>query len=75
MSYNKENFLKRVIEVQEITWHYRQRGLFYKEIYHNYIEKQFKISKRTFSKYLGISAKRDLKSLKQKSPLKKYKQQ
>ncbi|MDT8346513.1 MAG: hypothetical protein RQ756_01825 [Flavobacteriaceae bacterium] len=63
MAYNRINFLKRVIEIQEITWHHRQKGLFYKEIYHRFIEEKYMISRRTFSTYLGISAKKELKEL------------
>jgi len=66
MAYNSVNFYKRVLEVQQIAWQHRQRGLFYKEIYYRYVEKQFKISKRTFDRYLGINAKRELKKLNEK---------
>lgn len=46
--------------------HYRKQGLFYKEIYHKYVESQFNISKRTFDSYLGINAKKQLRELEEK---------
>ena len=64
MAYTKENFLKRVLKVQEIALYHNKQGLFFKEIYHLYIEKQFHISKRTFDTYLGINARKELKELK-----------
>ncbi len=65
MAYNRENFLIRVLKVQEITLRYRKDGLFFKEIFYLHIESQFNISKRTFDAYLGINAKKELKELKQ----------
>ena len=50
--------------VQEIALYHNKQGLFFKEIYHLYIEKQFHISKRTFDTYLGINARKELKELK-----------
>lgn len=52
------------MKVQEIALYHNKQGLFFKEIYHLYIEKQFHISKRTFDTYLGINAKKELKELK-----------
>jgi hypothetical protein len=66
MAYNRENYLKNVLKVQEIVLHYRKQDLFFKEIFHKYIEQQFNISKRTFDSYLGINARKQLKELQQK---------
>lgn len=66
MAYNRENFLKKVLKVQEIALHHSKQGLFFKEIYHLYIENQFDICKRTFDSYLGINARKQLKDLKAK---------
>lgn len=63
MAYNRKNYLKKIIEIQEITLKYRKEGLFYKEIFHKYIEKEYYISKKTFDNYLGINAKKELKEL------------
>jgi len=52
------------LKVQEIALYHNKQGLFFKEIYHLYIEKQFHISKRTFDTYLGINARKELKELK-----------
>lgn len=64
MAYNKLNYYKRIIKIQEIVQEqYHRFGLSYKEIYYKFIENQFNISKRTFHTYLGIPAKRELKKL------------
>lgn len=66
MAYNRENFLRKVLHIQEITLLHRDKELYFKEIYHLHIQKQFHISKRTFDAYLGINAKKQLKELKAK---------
>lgn len=63
MAYNKENFYKRIIEIQTITLRERKRGLFFKEIYHKFIENDYHICKRTYDSYMGINAKKKLKDL------------
>ena len=66
MAYNRENFLKKVLKVQEIALHYSKQGLFFKEIYHLHIENQYDICKRTFDSYLGINARKQLRELQEK---------
>lgn len=63
MAYNRRNFLKKVLRIQEITIKYRDDGLYFKNIYHKYIEEQFNISQRTYETYLGINARKQLKEL------------
>ncbi len=64
MAYNKLNYYKKIVKIQEITQEqYHRFGLSYKEIYYQFIENQFNISKRTYHTYLGIPAKRELKKL------------
>jgi hypothetical protein len=63
MAYQRKNYLEKIIEFQTIALKHNNNGLFYKEIYHRYIEKQYHISKRTFDTYLGINAKKELKQL------------
>ena len=67
MAYNRENFLKKVLKVQEIALHHSKQGLFFKEIYYLHIENQFDICKRTFDSYLGINARKQLKEIQEKS--------
>ena len=67
MAYNKTNYYKKIIKIQEITAELKFRdGLTYKEIFNDHIEQQFHISRRTFTTYLGIPAKRELKKLQEK---------
>ena len=64
MAYNKKNYYKTIIKIQEITQiQIHTFGLTYKEIYYQFIENQFMISKRTYNTYLGVPAKRELKKL------------
>lgn len=66
MAYNRKNFLRKVLKVQDIALHYRNQGLFFNEIYHLHIEHQFNICKRTYDSYLGINARKELKELQEK---------
>lgn len=64
MAYNKKNYYKTIVKIQEITqMQYHQYGLTYKEIFHRFIEEQFNICKRTYHHYLGVPAKRELKKI------------
>ena len=63
MAYHRKYYLEKIIEIQTIALKYNKEGLFYKEIYHRYIESQYHISKRTFDTYLGINAKKELREL------------
>ncbi|SHK71498.1 hypothetical protein [Epilithonimonas mollis] len=63
MSYNRKNYLARVIEIQNIVLEKKNEDLFLKNIYWEQIEPKYKISQRTFQSYLGINAKKQLKEL------------
>lgn len=64
MAYNKKNYYKTIVKIQDITqMQYHQFGLTYKEIFHKFIENQFNICKRTYHSYLGVPAKRELKKI------------
>jgi hypothetical protein len=64
MAFNKKNYFKKIIKIQEITEEQKFRqGKTYKEIYFQFIEPNFHISIRTYRTYLGVPAKRDLKKL------------
>jgi hypothetical protein len=66
VAYNRENFLQRVLEIQKIALYQSNRGLFMKQIYYDYIQDKYKISKRTFDTYMGINAKKEIKELEAK---------
>lgn len=66
MAYNRENILTKILKIQEIALQHNRQGLFFKEIFHQHIEKQFNISKRTFDTYLGTNARKELKELQAK---------
>ena len=63
MAYNRKNYLKRVLAIQEIALHHRAQGLFFKVIFHLYVESQYQISKRTFDSYMGVNARKELKEI------------
>lgn len=66
MAYNKKNYYKRVIEIQELTTQCRELGMTFTHIYDKYIKGHYHISKRTFDEYLGVPAERELKKLVEK---------
>lgn len=65
MAYNRKKYLEKVLKIQEITQKYYNTGYYsYKQIYYQFIENEFFISKRTYHEYLGINAKKQIKELK-----------
>lgn len=63
MAYNRRNHLLRVIKVQEITLEYQKTGSTLIWIFNHVIHPQFTISYNTYSSYLGINAKAELKKI------------
>lgn len=65
MAYNRRNYLRRIIEIQDIVLEHKRidEDIFLKSIYWEHIEPKYKISYRTFNSYLGINAKKELKQL------------
>ncbi len=66
MAYNRRNYLIKVIEIQNIVLELKGRDgdMRLKNIYWEYIFPKYLISYRTFSNYLSINAKKELKELK-----------
>ena len=66
MAYNRRNYLTKVIEIQNIVLELKGRDgdMRLKNIYWEYIFRKYLISYRTFSNYLSINAKKELKELK-----------
>jgi len=67
MAYNRRNYLTKVIEIQNIVLELKGRDgdMRLKNIYWEYIFPKYLISYRTFSNYLSINAKKELKELKE----------
>ncbi len=64
MAYNKIFYYKKIVEIQEITLlEQKNNGSTLKWIYENKIKDIYHISYSTYSKYLGIPAKKKLKEL------------
>lgn len=65
MAYNKNNFLQRVKEINEVYKEYASKGLFNEYIFKNYIRDRFHISRATFYNYLTIPYEKELKRIQQ----------
>jgi hypothetical protein len=63
MAYNKKNYYRKIIEIQQLTKDCQQVGMTNVHIYDTYIKNHYHISKRTFDEYLGVPAERELKKL------------
>jgi hypothetical protein len=61
MAYNNKNFLKKVLEIQEIYLRYNARGHSGTWIYDNLIAPNYHISRRTLTNYLAINARKELR--------------
>lgn len=70
MAYNRRNYLRRIIEIQEIVLRLKREDedTSLKTIYWEHIEPKYMISKRTFHKYLDINARKELKEYLEKNP-------
>ena len=69
MAYNRENFLKKVKEVNEIYIEHHNKGIFNEYIYKHFIAEQFHISRSTFYTYLTIPYKTQLKAIQEKKEM------
>jgi hypothetical protein len=64
MGFTANNFLKRVIEVQNIVLHERElHGTSQKRVYEEKIKEQYHISYSTFTKWMCRNAKLELSKL------------
>ncbi|MEG1998567.1 MAG: hypothetical protein RRY55_01215 [Bacteroidales bacterium] len=63
MAYNRENLLKRVVEIQDIVLEYKLRDVPQRVIYTKYIADRYHISYSCFNRYLALPAKIMLKCL------------
>jgi hypothetical protein len=61
MAYNRENLLRRIIEIQDVVLESQRKGIPQKRIYDEFIKDRYHISYSCFNKYLGINAKQKLK--------------
>ena len=58
MAYTNKNYINRVIDIQDITLEHTKRGVTQQWVFDNIIEPHYRISKRTYYKYLALPAKR-----------------
>ena len=63
MAYNKENYLKKVAEVQAIYTEKKKSGATDVFIFNNYIKDEYYISKKTFWNWLGVNVKMEQSKL------------
>lgn len=65
MSYNRNNILQRMVDIQKITLEHKEKGVTQKHVYETIIFPTYKISFRTFNEYLGFNAKAELTKMRQ----------
>jgi hypothetical protein len=76
MAYNRENLLKRIIEVQNIVKEQKKHDTPQTKIYRKFIKDKFHISYSTFNEWIGIPAHAQLeKLLAQKEKQKEFEKQ
>lgn len=69
--YNSKNLLTKIVDIQEIVLNEQKKGyLNQKQIYYELIAPKYFISMRTFYKYLGRNAKKELTEIKERERLK-----
>jgi hypothetical protein len=61
MAYNKRNQLRRIVDIQNITLEYKQKGCSQEWIFQKLIHPSYTISRTTFYRYLNTPAKAELK--------------
>ena len=68
MAYSKRNYYKRIIDVQNLTLERQaiDAGTTIEEIYHLFVKPRWQISRRTYSNYLAVNAKKLLKDMDKK---------
>jgi hypothetical protein len=63
MAYNRENLLRRIIEIQDTVLEYKSHGVPQKGIYEKYIRDKYYISYSRFNEYMSARAKTELREL------------
>ncbi len=63
MAYNRRNYLKRIVEIQQLVLREQENGATLVWIYRNRIKERYHISYSTFNNYLGMPAAKELKEL------------
>lgn len=63
MAYSRENKLRLICEIQDITLKEKAQGKTQKWIYENLIYPRFLVSPATYNNYLGTNARLELKQL------------
>lgn len=61
MAYNKSNHLSKVIDIQNITLQYKEKGCSQEWIFAKLIRPVYKISRATYYRYLAMPAKAEYK--------------
>lgn len=66
MAYNRENILRRICDIQDVTLKETAKGKTQKWVYENLIYPRYMISKATYDNYLGTNARLELKRLQER---------
>lgn len=63
MAYNRENHLRKIVEIQDVVLEHTQRGVTQKWVFDNLIARRYHISYSCFNDYLSVNAKAQLRDL------------
>lgn len=63
MAYNRENYLRKIIEIQQLVLDEQQHGATLRWIYREKVKHRYHISYSTFNNYMSIPAQKELKEL------------
>jgi hypothetical protein len=63
VAYNRKNILTRIVDIQTVTLEHTRRGVSQEFVYNDIIYPRYRISKRTYYRYLKENAKKELKEL------------
>lgn len=61
MAWNNSNWLKKIVDIQNITLEYKDKGCTQEWIYKKLIKPTYNISRGTYYRYLAVAAKAELK--------------
>lgn len=67
MAYNRQNILKRIVDVQNLTIEQTSRGVTQVWVYEHIIYPRYLISLSTYNNYLSTNAKKEIKEYEKQS--------
>ena len=66
MAYNRENLLRKIIQVQKIVLEHQKKGVPQTEIFRRHIRDRYLVSYSTFNNWIGTPAYAELERLRER---------